>query len=65
MFLSHINKEHSEKRKIERRKHWEALMNGIWPMDAGVHLTFIIRNGKYPAITWEQVTTQLTEGGVG
>lgn len=46
-------------------KHWEALMNGIWPMDAGVHLTFIIRNGKYPAITWEQVTTQLTEGGVG
>lgn len=34
-------------------------------MDAEVHLTFIIRNGKYPAITWEQVTTQLTEGGVG
>lgn len=34
-------------------------------MDAEVHLTFIIRNGKYPAITREQVTTQLTEGGVG
>lgn len=53
MFLSYINKEYSEKRKIERRKYWEVLMNGIWSMDVEVYLIFIIRNGKYLVIIWE------------
>lgn len=53
MFLSYINKEYLEKRKIERRKYWEVLMNGIWLMDVGVYLIFIIRNGKYLVIIRE------------
>lgn len=53
MFLSYINKEYSEKRKIERRKYWEVLRNGIWSMDVEVYLIFIIRNGKYLVIIRE------------